>query len=188
MHNWFFYLPYFISTIVLAGMIRLFFSPVGPINAIFGTSIDFMSESKWFRSLYIGSGIWQTIGGSSIIYTSTLAGVSQDLIEAAKIDGAGPLQRVKAVTFPAMKPVITFSLIMALGNILNNDFEQILLFYNSAVYEVGDVIDTWVYRVGLGQMQYGVGSAVSMLKAVISLVLILSANKISKKATGRGMF
>lgn len=99
-----------------------------------------------------------------------------------------PIQRVKAVTFPAMKPVITFSLIMALGNILNNDFEQILLFYNSAVYEVGDVIDTWVYRVGLGQMQYGVGSAVSMLKAVISLVLILSANKISKKATGRGMF
>ena len=95
---------------------------------------------------------------------------------------------VYAVTFPAMKPVITFSLIMALGNILNNDFEQILLFYNSAVYEVGDVIDTWVYRVGLGQMQYGVGSAVSMLKAVISLVLILSANKISKKATGRGMF
>lgn len=87
-----------------------------------------------------------------------------------------------------MQPVITFSLIMALGNILSNDFQQILLFYNSAVYEVADIIDTWVYRVGLGQMQYGVGSAVSMMKAVISLVLILSANTISKRTTGRGMF
>ena len=132
--------------------------------------------------------VWQLSGYLMVIYVAGLTNVSKDMLEAAKIDGAGPLQRVKAVTFPAMKPVITFSLIMALGNILNNDFEQILLFYNSAVYEVGDVIDTWVYRVGLGQMQYGVGSAVSMLKAVISLVLILSANKISKKATGRGMF
>ncbi len=87
-----------------------------------------------------------------------------------------------------MMPVITFSLIMALGNILNNDFEQILLFYNSAVYDVADTIDTWVYRVGLGKMQYGIGSAVSMMKAVVSLVLIVSANTFSKRTTGRGMF
>lgn len=77
---------------------------------------------------------------------------------------------------------------MALGNILNNDFEQILLFYNSAVYDVADTIDTWVYRVGLGKMQYGIGSAVSMMKAVVSLVLIVSANTFSKRTTGRGMF
>lgn len=87
-----------------------------------------------------------------------------------------------------MMPVITFSLIMALGNILNNDFEQILLFYNSAVYDVADTIDTWVYRVGLGKMQYGIGSAVSMMKAVVSLVLIVSANTFSKRTTRRGMF
>ena len=111
-----FYLPYFISTIVLAGMIRLFFSPVGPINAIFGTSIDFMSESKWFRSLYIGSGIWQTIGWSSIIYTSTLAGVSQDLIEAAKIDGANELQVFVKIMLPLAKPVIaTIALFVGLA-------------------------------------------------------------------------
>ena len=150
----------------------------------------------WYQKLgWVGSFLPLTVpyffaiqGFFVYLLSNFIGGIPIELDEAAKIDGAGPLQRVKAVTFPAMKPVITFSLIMALGNILNNDFEQILLFYNSAVYEVGDVIDTWVYRVGLGQMQYGVGSAVSMLKAVISLVLILSANKISKKATGRGMF
>lgn len=169
-----------------------FFSGNGFVNGIIrmfgGQPENFLTSSKAFVPLLIGSQLWKEVGWNTILYFAALTSVDTQLYEAAKIDGAGPIQRVKAVTFPAMKPVITFSLIMALGNILNNDFEQILLFYNSAVYEVGDVIDTWVYRVGLGQMQYGVGSAVSMLKAVISLVLILSANKISKKATGRGMF
>ena len=106
-------------------MIRLFFSPVGPINAIFGTSIDFMSESKWFRSLYIGSGIWQTIGWSSIIYTSTLAGVSQDLIEAAKIDGATIIQQIRNVELPALKPVIVIQFILSAGNIMSIGFEKV---------------------------------------------------------------
>ena len=105
-----------------------------------------------------------------------------------KIDGAGPLARIKAVTLPAMLPVVTFSLIMAMGNILNNDFEQILLFYNSAVYDVGDIIDTWVYRVGLWQNAVWLGAAVSMLKAVISLFLILVGKLYFEKTTGRGMF
>ena len=110
------------------------------------------------------------------------------LIEAAKIDGAGPIQRIRAVTFPAMKPVITFSLIMSLGGVLGTNFEQIMMFYNSALYDVADVIDTWVYRVGLGQMQYGYGTATSMMRSVVGLVLMVSANTISKKVSGRGMF
>lgn len=104
------------------------------------------------------------------------------------MDGAGPIARIRIISLPTMLPVITFSLIMALGNILNNDFEQILLFYNASVYEVADIIDTWVYRVGLGKMQYSIGSAVSMMKGVISMLLILGSNKLSKKLTGRGMF
>ena len=87
-----------------------------------------------------------------------------------------------------MMPVVTFSLIMSLGSILNNDFEQVLMFYNSAVYSVGDIIETWVYRVGLGKMQYSVGSAVSLLKAIISMVLIIGANAFSRKVAGRGMW
>ena len=186
------YIPHFFSWVIIYGIVYAFFSGNGFVNGIIrmfgGQPENFLTSSKAFVPLLIGSQLWKEVGWNTILYFAALTSVDTQLYEAAKIDGAGPIQRVKAVTFPAMKPVITFSLIMALGNILNNDFEQILLFYNSAVYEVGDVIDTWVYRVGLGQMQYGVGSAVSMLKAVISLVLILSANKISKKATGRGMF
>ena len=98
------------------------------------------------------------------------------------------LARTRAVTLPAMMPVVTFSLIMSLGSILNNDFEQVLMFYNSAVYSVGDIIETWVYRVGLGKMQYSVGSAVSLLKAIISMVLIIGANAFSRKVAGRGMW
>lgn len=153
-----------------------------------GEKTDFLTSSKAFLPLLIGSQIWKEAGWSTILYFAALTSVNTELYEAAKIDGAGPIQRIKAVTLPAMMPVITFSLIMALGNILNNDFEQILLFYNSAVYDVADTIDTWVYRVGLGKMQYGIGSAVSMMKAVVSLVLIVSANTFSKRTTGRGMF
>lgn len=186
------YIPHFFSWVIIYGIVFAFFSGNGFVNGIIrmfgGTPKSFMTSTKAFIPLLIGSQVWKEAGWNTILYFAALTSVNTELYEAAKIDGAGPLQRVKAVTFPAMQPVITFSLIMALGNILNNDFEQILLFYNSAVYEVADVIDTWVYRVGLGQMQYGVGSAVSMMKAVISLILILSANTISKRTTGRGMF
>ena len=186
------YIPHFFSWVIIYGIVFAFFSGNGFVNGIIrlfgGQPQNFLTSTKAFVPLLVGSQLWKEIGWSTILYFAALTSVDTQLYEAAKIDGAGPVQRVKAVTFPAMKPVITFSLIMALGNILNNDFEQILLFYNSAVYEVGDIIDTWVYRVGLGQMQYGVGAAVSMMKAVISLVLILTANTVSKRTTGRGMF
>ena len=186
------YIPHFFSWVVIYGIVYAFFSGNGlinsVINALSGTRIEFMTSTAAFVPLIVGSQIWKETGWSTILYFAALTSVNPELYEAAKIDGAGPIARIKAVTLPAMVPVITFSLLMALGNILNNDFEQILLFYNSAVYEVGDIIDTWVYRVGLGQMQYGVGSAVTMMKAAVSLVLILSANSLSKKVAGRGMF
>ena len=186
------YIPHFFSWVVIYGITYAFFSGNGLINGLIsmfgGSMVEFLTSTKWFVPLIVGSQIWKEAGWGTILYFAALTAINPDLYEAARIDGAGPWARTKAVTLPAMAPVITFSLLMSLGNILNNDFEQILLFYNSAVYEVGDIIDTWVYRVGLGQMQYGVGSAVTMLKAVISLALILSANAISKKVTGRGMF
>lgn len=186
------YIPHFFSWVIIYGIVYAFFSGNGLVNGVIRTlgakPKDFMTSTNAFIPLLVGSQVWKEVGWNTILYFAALTSINSELFEAAKIDGAGPLQRIRAVTFPAMKPVITFSLIMALGNILNNDFEQILLFYNSAVYEVADVIDTWVYRVGLGKMQYGIGSAVSMLKAVVSLVLILSSNAISKKLSGRGMF
>lgn len=186
------YIPHFFSWVIIYGIVFAFFSGNGFVNGVIdlfgGPKTDFMTSSNAFLPLLIGSQIWKEAGWSTILYFAALTSVNTELYEAAKIDGAGPIQRIKAVTLPAMMPVITFSLIMALGNILNNDFEQILLFYNSAVYDVADTIDTWVYRVGLGKMQYGVGSAVSMMKAVVSLILIVSANTFSKRTTGRGMF
>lgn len=186
------YIPHFFSWVIIYGIVYAFFCGNGFVNGVIrtlgGKPKDFITSVSAFRPLLIGSQVWKEAGWNTILYFAALTSVNTELYEAAKIDGAGPIARIKAVTFPAMQPVITFSLIMALGNILNNDFEQILLYYNSAVYEVADIIDTWVYRVGLGQMKYGIGSAVSMMKAVISLFLILTANTISKRTTGRGMF
>lgn len=188
----FVYIPHFFSWVIIYGIVYAFFSGNGFINGVLrnagGTPVEFLTSKKAFIPLLIGSQVWKEAGWGTILYFAALTGVSPELYEAAKIDGAGPLARIKAVTFPAMAPVITFSLIMALGSILNNDFEQILLYYNAAVYDVADVIDTWVYRVGLGRMQYGLGSAVTMMKAFISLFLMLTANTVSKKITGRGMF
>ena len=186
------YIPHFFSWVIIYGIVYAFFSDNGFINIILskitGSTYGFMVSSKAFVPLIVGSQVWKEAGWGTILYFAALTGVNPELYEAAKIDGAGPLARIRAVTLPAMVPVIAFSLIMAMGNILNNDFEQILLYYNAAVYDVSDVIETWVYRVGLGKMQYGIGSAVSMLKAVVSLVLILIANSSSRKLTGRGMF
>lgn len=188
----FVYIPHFFSWVIIYGITYAFFSGTGFVNvlitALGGSPYDFLTSSKAFVPLIVGSQIWKEAGWSTILYFAALTGVNPELYEAAKIDGAGPLARIRAVTLPAMVPVITFSMIMAMGNILNNDFEQILLYYNASVYDVADIIDTWVYRVGLGRMQYGVGSAVSMLKAVVSLVLILAANSAAKKVSGRGMF
>ena len=117
-----------------------------------------------------------------------MTNVNPELYEACKIDGAGPMRRTLVVTLPEMLPVVSFSLIMSLSTILSNDFEQVLLFYNPTVYSVGDIIDTWVYRVGLLNNQYSVGSAVSLMKAIVSMVLIVSANYVSKRLSGRGMW
>ena len=186
------YIPHFFSWVIIYGIVFAFFSGNGFVNGIIralgGTEVGFLTSKKAFLPLLIGTQIWQSVGWSTILYFAALTSVDTELYDAANIDGAGPIQRIRAVTFPAMKPVITFSLIMSLGGVLGTNFEQIMMFYNSALYDVADVIDTWVYRVGLGQMQYGYGTATSMMRSVVGLVLMVSANTISKKVSGRGMF
>ena len=186
------YIPHFFSWVIIYGIVFAFFSGNGFVNGIIralgGTEVGFLTSKKAFLPLLIGTQIWQSVGWSTTLYFAALTSVDTELYDAAKIDGAGPIQRIRAVTFPAMKPVITFSLIMSLGGVLGTNFEQIMMFYNSALYDVADVIDTWVYRVGLGQMQYGYGTATSMMRSVVGLVLMVSANTISKKVSGRGMF
>ncbi len=182
------YLPYFISIIVLAGMIRLFFSPVGPINAILGTSTDFMAEPGWFRTLYIGSGIWQCAGWASIIYTATLSGVSQELIDAAKIDGATVLQQIWNVELPALKPVIVIQFILSAGNIMSIGFEKVFAMQTDLNKVVSDIIPTYVYRLGLQMGDYGYSTAVGLFNSVVNLILLVAVNYIvSKLNEGEGL-
>lgn len=182
------YLPYFISTIVLAGMLRLFFSPVGPVNAILGSSTDFMSETGWFRTLYIGSGIWQCAGWSSIIYTATLSGVSQDLIDAAKIDGATVLQQIRYVELPTLKPVIVIQFILSAGNIMSIGFEKAFAMQTDLNKAVSDIIPTYVYRLGLQMGDYGYSTAVGLFNSVVNLILLVAVNYIVAKLNeGEGL-
>ncbi len=186
------YIPHFFSWVVVYGIVFAFFSGNGLINGLRlnlnMSRVDFLMNTRAFRPLIVGSQVWKGMGWGTILYFAALTGVNPELYEAAKIDGAGPITRTRVVTWPAIVPVITFSLIMSLGSILNNDFEQIIMYYNSAVYSVGDIIESWVYRVGLGSQQYSTGAAVSLLKAIISMVLIIGANAFSRKVAGRGMW
>ena len=186
------YVPYFFSWVIVYGMVFAFFSGNGFVNGIVsalgGTRYDFLTDPDLFRPMIVGSQIWKNIGWGTILYFAALTNVNPELYEAARVDGAGPITRIRVITLPSIMPVIVFSLIMSIGSILNNDFEQILLFYNSAVYSVGDIIDTWVYRIGLGKMQYSIGSAVGLLKAIVSFVLIVMANYFAKRLSGRGMW
>ena len=175
------YLPYFISTIVLAGMVRLFFSPVGPINGLFGTTVDFMAESSWFRTLYIGSGICQCAGWSSIIYSATLAGVSQELIDAAKIDGATIIQQIRNVELPALRPVIVIQFILSAGNIMSIGFEKVYAMQTDLNKVTSDIIPTYVYRLGLEMGDYGYSTAVGLFNSVINLILLVAVNYVVAK-------
>jgi len=186
------YLPYFFSWVIVYGIVFSMLSTNGLLNGLLimlgGDRISFLTENNLFRSVLIGSQIWKNAGWGTILYFAALANVNLELYEAARIDGAGPLRRIQAVTLPTIMPVVIFSLILNLGNILNVDFEQVLLFQNAAVMDVSDIIDTWVFRIGIGKMQFGVGAAVGLAKGLIGFVLILVTNSISHRVAGRGMF
>ena len=167
--------------------------PTGYINNIIGSfggkPRDFLMETKWFYPLLLGSDLWKGLGWNTIIYLAALSNVDPELYEAARVDGAGPIQRIIHITVPGIITVVVFCLTISLGNIMNNTgTEQILLFYSPATYSVADVIGTWVYRRGIGEMKYSLASAVSQLNAVIGLILVLFFNKVAKKIGGVGIW
>jgi len=188
-------LPNFISWVtVYAIAFSLFSVSDGLVNhlllnlGIVNEPINFLTQTGGLWLKMVLWGVWKGTGWSAILYFAAMTNVNPELYEACKIDGAGPMRRTLVVTLPEMLPVVSFSLIMSLSTILSNDFEQVLLFYNPAVYNVGDIIDTWVYRVGLLNNQYSIGSAVSLMKAIVSMVLIVSANYVSRRLSGRSMW
>lgn len=147
-----------------------------------------MSEPSWFRTLYIGSGIWQGAGWASIIYTATLSGVSQELIDAAKIDGATILQQIRHVELPALKPVIVIQFILSAGNIMSIGFEKVYAMQTDLNKVTSDIIPTYVYRLGLEMGDYGYSTAVGLFNSVINLILLIAVNMIVKKLNeGEGL-
>lgn len=182
------YMPHFISTVVVAGLFIAMLSPSsGIINQIIaklgGEKIYFLSKPEWFRTIYITMSGWQGIGFSTILYTSAICAIDESLYEAAEIDGAGRLGKMLHVTIPGIAPTIVINLIMAIGRVMNVGADAILLLYQPTTYETADVISTYVYRVGLAGGDYSFGSAVGLFNGLVSLVLVMAANKISRKLT-----
>lgn len=182
------YLPYFISTVVVCGMITNFLSPTGGIvnqflNMLGIESINFLSLPEWFRPIYVISGSWQTFGFNSIIFVAAIMGISPDLYEAMKVDGANRRQVIWHLILPSIKPTIILLLIMTLGNMMSVGFEKVYLLYNSAVYETADVIQTYVYRQGIQSNNYSYAAAVGLFNSVINFTIVFIANKVSRKLT-----
>ncbi|MBS5521295.1 MAG: sugar ABC transporter permease [Clostridiales bacterium] len=186
------YLPHFISWVVMGGILLDVFGLYGPVNGFlsnFGMEpIAFFRKPELFRFLAVGTDVWKEFGFNAVVYMAALTSISPELYEAAAIDGAGRFRRMLHITLPGLKPVIVLMTILALGNVLNAGFDQIYNIYNQAVYSTGDIIDTWVYRVGLTDMQFSLATAVGLLKSVIGFVLISVSYYIAYKKANYRIF
>lgn len=186
------YMPHFISMVVVAGLIMDFCSSRGLVAQIVslftGESVNLLGKPEYWRPVYIVSGLWKELGFGSIIYLAALSGVDQQLYEAAAIDGASRFKQTLHVTLPGIAPTIIIMLILKIGQIMSVGYEKTILLYNPQVYETADIISSYVYRKGLQEFNYGYSTAVGMFNSVINLVLLVTANKISKKMTETSLF
>ncbi|ASP20595.1 putative multiple-sugar transport system permease YteP [Antarctobacter heliothermus] len=180
------YLPHFISSVIIAGIVITAFSPsAGIVNTILGwfgmDSIYFLTKPEWFRPIFVGTGIWQEAGFQSIVYLAAIAGVSPTLYESAVVDGASRWQMMWKITIPSIMPTIIIMLIIRIGNMLEVSFEMIILLYQPATFETADVVNTFIYRQGIQGGQYDLAAAAGLFNAVVAFVLVMTANTISKR-------
>ncbi|MDE7030300.1 MAG: ABC transporter permease subunit [Lachnospiraceae bacterium] len=182
------YAPNFISVIVLCGMVRIFLSPVGPVNNLLGTEYNFMTMPSAFRTIYIASGIWQGAGWASILYTAALSNASQELTEAAVIDGANIFQQIKHVDLPAIKDIIVIQFILQAGNIMSIGFEKAYALQTDLNIPASEILATYVYKMGLLNGDYGFSTAVGLFNSVINIILLILVNKVVAKLNdGQGI-
>ncbi|WP_409345932.1 ABC transporter permease [Paenibacillus sp. MBLB4367] len=186
------YVPHFLSTVVVAGMLVNFLSMDGLINRFVewfgGEPRTFLAMPEWFRTLFIGSDIWQSMGWNSIIYLAALTSVDPQLYEAATVDGAGRWKKIVHVTLPGISSVITVMLLLSVGHMLSVGYEKILLLYSGPTYETADVIQTFVYRRGLIDSDFSFAAAVGIFQSVLAFVLVVSANRVARRVNGTGLF
>jgi putative aldouronate transport system permease protein len=187
------YLPHFLSWIVVFGVLLTTLSPsTGLINkaivATGGQPINFMANPNWFRSILVISDIWKDLGWGTIIYLAALAGISPSLYEAAVVDGATRIDRIRYISLPGILPVIVLVTMLRIGNLLSAGFEQVFVTYNPSVYPVADIIDTWVYRQGLQSFQFSLAAAVGLFKGAVGAVLLITANWLAKRYAKVGIW
>lgn len=188
------YMPHFISIVVICSMVRLFVSDTGFITNLLSTfgiaekGISMLTNASNFVPIYVISGLWQTVGWSTIIYMSALAGIDQEQYEAARIDGATRLRQTIHITIPGLMPTIIMLLILKIGQIMGIGHEKIILLYNEEIYQTADVISTYVYRKGLLEYNWSFSTAVGLFNSIINFALVIIANKVSKKTVDMGLW
>ena len=187
------YGPYFLSWVIVYGLVFAFLAPdSGLVNQAIrdlgGTPVDFLAKKEYFRTILITTDLWKNTGYGAIIYLAALAAIDPHLYEAATVDGAGRWRQLVHITLPGVMNVFVLLLILRIGHILDAGFEQIYIFLNARVYDVGDIIDTWVFRRGIENLDFSVAAAVGFFKSVIGFVLVISANRIAKKLGGSGIW
>lgn len=187
------FLPHFLSWVIISGLFITILSPSGGlvnnvIEFLGGTPISFFLDNHYFRSVLVFTAGWKESGWNAIIFIAAIAGIEQEQYEAASIDGAGRIRQMMHITLPGIVPTIILILVLRLGYLLEAGTEQILTMYNSVVYQSGDVIGTYVYRIGLGQQDYSFSTAVGLFNSVIGFLLIVLGNELSKKVVKRSIW
>lgn len=186
------YLPHFLSWVILAVMFSNIFSYTGIINqlvtALGGEPVMFMISNTWFRPIIIGTDVWKEFGYNAVIYVAAMTSIDPSLYEAADIDGAGRWKKIMHITLPGILPTIILMGTLSIGNVLNAGFDQVFNMYSPLVYRTGDIIDTYVYREGLVNIQYSFATAVGLFKSIISFALLTTAYKLADKFCGYRIF
>jgi len=187
------YGPYFLSWVIVYGLVFSFLAPgSGLITTLVrdggGGHIDLLTNKDFFRPMLILTEIWKNTGFGAIIYLAALASINQELYEAAVVDGSGRWQQLWHITLPGIRDVFVLLLIIRIGGILDAGFDQVFIFLNARVYDVGDIVDTWVYRYGFERLEFGVAAAMGVFKSIVGLILVLGANKLAKKVGGSGIW
>ncbi|MDF2671518.1 MAG: protein lplB [Paenibacillus sp.] len=186
------YLPHFLSWVIVGGIFINLLNEKGFFNTMIGwfgiSPINFITEQSYFRSILVLSGIWKEVGWGMIIYLAAIAGINPNLYEAAMVDGAGRFRQMWSITLPCLVPAIVVLFLLRIGHLLDLNLEQVLILLNPLVRDVGEVIDTYVYRIGLMGAQFSYTTAIGIFKSVIGFVLIVSLNHVSKKMTGESIY
>ena len=186
------YMPHFLSWVIVGGIFINLLSLDGFVNMIVekfgGKAVDYVTKPEYFKAIIVGTGIWKEVGWGMIIYLAALAGINPNLYEAAMVDGAGRWRQMWYITLPSIMPAIVVLFLLRISNVLDANVEQILIFLTPLTFETGEVIDTYVYRIGLLGSQFSYSTAIGLFKALIGIVLVVGLNQLSKRTTGESIY